>query len=167
MTRKLPWLLICAVSVFALAFVYRRGVDLNYDLRNYHYFVGYSLIHWRFDKDIAPAGIQSFFNPLPCAVFYLLISSLRFPTYAFVIAALQLSSLPILVFIIEQIDGELENRTPSVGALVALCLCLAAPSVVDRVGDYVLLLHYFTPGVTWSSFQSEGGRQSLESTAGR
>jgi len=132
--RKLPWLLICAVSVFALVFVYRRGVDANFDLQNYHYFFGYSLVHWRFDTDIAPAGLHSFFNPLPCALSYLLLSSLSFPKYAWIIAALQLSSLPILVLICIEIDREFGNETPSLEGLLALCLSLTAPLWWSELG---------------------------------
>jgi len=133
-TRKLPWLLICTVSASALGFVYRRGVDVNWDLRSYHYFSGYSLLHWRFDTDIAPAGLQSFYNPIPCALLYLLLSSLSFPSYAWIIAALQLSSLPILVLICMEIDRELGNEVPSLAAALALCLCLVAPLWWSELG---------------------------------
>src|SRR5437879_5888584 len=80
LSRKLPWLLIGAVSLLCFVFVYRRGVDINWDLRNYHYFNGYALVHWRYDTDIAPEGHEWFLNPIACAFFYLLRSSVSFPT---------------------------------------------------------------------------------------
>jgi hypothetical protein len=124
---KLPWLLIGAVALFDLIFVYRRGVDTNWDLRNYHFYNGYALIHWRFDTDIAPAGQESYLNPIPCAFFYLLLSSVPFPADAWILMALQLCSLPILVLICREIDRESGHETSSPAGLLALCLCIAAP----------------------------------------
>jgi hypothetical protein len=127
LARTLPWLLIGAVGLFDLVFVYRRGVDTNWDLRNYHFYNGYSLVHWRFDTDIAPEGQESFLNPIPCAFFYLLLSSVPFPADAWILMVLQLCSLPILVLICREIDRELGHETFSLSGLLALCLCIAAP----------------------------------------
>jgi hypothetical protein len=132
--RKIPWLLIGAVSLFGLVFVYRRGVDVNWDLRNYHYFNGYSLVHWRYDTDIAPQGHEWFLNPILCAFFYLLLSSVPFPADAWILAALQLSSLPILVLICREIDRELGHEVSSPAGWLALCLCLAAPIWWSELG---------------------------------
>ena len=134
LARRIPWLLTSAVSLLALGFVYRRGVDINWDMRNYHYFFGYSLIHWRFDTDIAPAGISSFYNPIPLAIFYLVLSSLKFPAYAWIIAAVQLSSLPVLVLICREIDRELGHEAPTTAGCLALGLCLAAPLWWSELG---------------------------------
>jgi hypothetical protein len=127
LSLKLPWLLIGAVALFDLVFVYRRGVDTNWDLRNYHFYNGYALVHWRFDTDIAPAGQESYLNPIPCAFFYLLLTAVPFPADAWILMALQLCSLPILVLIVREIDREFGHETSSVASLLALCLCIAAP----------------------------------------
>lgn len=134
LARRIPWLSIGAVSLFALWFVYQRGVDINWDLLNYHYFLGYSLLHWRFDTDIAPAGMNSFYDPIPLVMFYLMLSSLSFPVYAWIIAAVQLSSLPIVVLIGREIDRELGHETSSPAGWLALCLCLVAPLWWSELG---------------------------------
>lgn len=131
---KVPWLLIGVVGLFAFRFVYLRGVDINWDLCNYHYFFGYSLLHWRFDTDIAPAGMNSFYNPIPLAVFYLMLSKLPFPAYAWMLAAVQLSSLPVVVLIDREIDRELGHQTSSPAGWLALGLCLAAPLWWSELG---------------------------------
>jgi hypothetical protein len=46
------------------------GQDANVDLLHYHFYNGYALLAERLDKDIAPAGIVSYFNPLLDAVHY-------------------------------------------------------------------------------------------------
>lgn len=40
------------------------GPDANWDLRNYHYSNGRSIVTLSLFEDVAPAGIQTFFNPI-------------------------------------------------------------------------------------------------------
>lgn len=40
------------------------GQDSNWDLRNYHLYNPYAWLHDRISIDLAPAGLQSYFNPL-------------------------------------------------------------------------------------------------------
>jgi Protein of unknown function (DUF2029). len=40
------------------------GQDDNWDLRNYHLYNAYAWLHGRSQTDLAPAGLQSYFNPL-------------------------------------------------------------------------------------------------------
>lgn len=40
------------------------GQDSNWDLRNYHLYNPYAWLHGRLHTDLAPAGMQSYFNPL-------------------------------------------------------------------------------------------------------
>jgi len=51
------------------------GADANWDLQNYHYYNPWALLHWRSVPDSAPAGIQTFHNPLPDLPFYALVAS--------------------------------------------------------------------------------------------
>ena len=66
----------------------RLGADFNYDLRHYHFYNGYALVHGRFDQDLAPAGLQSFFNPLQDALYYLGIRHLPPRLFGFLLGAL-------------------------------------------------------------------------------
>jgi hypothetical protein len=93
----LAWLFSAVPVIFAFAFVYQRGQDINWDLQNYHYFVGYFLLHGRFIHDIAPTGLQSFINPTANILAYLPLAHLSFPASAWIILLVQLISLPILV----------------------------------------------------------------------
>src|SRR5262245_40053601 len=52
------------------------GKDLNWDLLNYHFYNGYALYTGRFERDLAPAQVQTFFNPLLDVPLYLAIVSL-------------------------------------------------------------------------------------------
>ena len=46
------------------AYTWFAGEDINWDWRNYHEYSAFALIHGRFNEDVAPAGIQTFLNPL-------------------------------------------------------------------------------------------------------
>lgn len=43
---------------------WQKGLDINWDVQNYHYYNAWAHLHDRYSIDLAPAGMQSFFNPL-------------------------------------------------------------------------------------------------------
>ena len=55
------------------------GKDVNWDLRNYHYYVAFALLEGRLGFDLAPAQIQTYFNPLADLPFYALVAALKDP----------------------------------------------------------------------------------------
>jgi len=57
------------------------GQDANWDIRNYHYYNAYALFNNRLAYDIAPAQLQTFFNPALDLLPYLLIQN--FPPFIF------------------------------------------------------------------------------------
>jgi Glycosyltransferase family 87 len=87
------------VSVLALAFgVYRAvrlGQDTNWDWQNYHDYDVLALFHGRGAVDVAPAGIQTFLNPLPYIPFYLLRHFLPPMLGGAIVGAVQALNLPV------------------------------------------------------------------------
>lgn len=67
----LPMLVFFAVGAGLAMYA---GQDANWDLANYHYYNGYSLVHHRENVDFAAAGLQTYLNPLADSVTYVLIS---------------------------------------------------------------------------------------------
>lgn len=51
------------------------GQDMNWDLRSYHFYNGFALLHHRIGWDFAPATEQSFLNPFFDLINYLIIST--------------------------------------------------------------------------------------------
>lgn len=49
------------------------GQDINWDLKQYHFYNGYAFLHHRFDKDIGPAMVQTYINPFFDVINYLFI----------------------------------------------------------------------------------------------
>ena len=131
---KSSWLLTVGVGLLALVFVFRRGLDSNWDLLNYHYVTAYSLIHGSYLHDIAAAGLQSFLNPLPNLLAFFALSELAFPASAWAITLVQLAALPLLVLISRQVGRDLGFRDDGWSAFLALVLCLLAPLWWSELG---------------------------------
>src|ERR1700677_2272459 len=74
------------------------GQDVNWDLRNYHYFDPYWLLvnHMR---DIMPAQLQTYYSPFLDIPFYLSVNHLSPRWIAFLIAVVQGTAFPILYLI--------------------------------------------------------------------
>jgi hypothetical protein len=59
---RIAALLLCLLGGGLLSVEF--GTDRNWDLQNYHLYGPYALLHGRMFHDIAPAQLQSFFNPV-------------------------------------------------------------------------------------------------------
>src|SRR3979490_498190 len=66
------WAVISGSLLAGAAYAWFAGEDINWDWRNYHEYSAFALINGRFDQDVAPAGIQTFLNPLAYLPAYLL-----------------------------------------------------------------------------------------------
>jgi hypothetical protein len=71
------------VKIFALLFVLSAltgaysvhlGVSQMWDVKNYHLYNPFALVEWRYLTDVAPAQLQSFFNPALDLPFFALIT---------------------------------------------------------------------------------------------
>ena len=127
-------LFITVVAVIAFAFVLMRGQDRNWDLLNYHFFTGYSLLNGRLEVDIAAANLQSFFNPLVNVFSYLAISKLPFPFSAWSILSLQLLAVPGVMLISREIGKALGYPKFSLTEVAILTICLLSPLWWSELG---------------------------------
>ncbi len=65
------------------------GQDSNWDLLNYHLYNPYAFLNDRLETDLAPAGLQSYFNPLLDVAYFAAISFFSPKTVAFLIGFFQ------------------------------------------------------------------------------
>jgi hypothetical protein len=94
---------ILIVSVTASAGIATMlGQDAGFDLLNYHYYSGFSLLKKAFGYDFAPAQIQSFYNPLLHLLSYLTLANFSAKAAAALLGAFQGLNV-YLVFRISQI----------------------------------------------------------------
>lgn len=64
------------------------GQDSNWDLFNYHLYNAYALLNGKLNTDWAPAGIQTYFNPLLDVVYFVLNRYLPAPAVGFLFGAM-------------------------------------------------------------------------------
>jgi len=79
----------CCVSACLLAGLWSllRGQDANWDLRNYHLYNGWAALHGRLAIDLAPAQLQTYFNPSLDVIQYALLTGLPGPLAGFLMGA--------------------------------------------------------------------------------
>jgi hypothetical protein len=66
--RKVPTVPLAVVvgaMIAGAAYAFAAGEDANWDLRNYHIYNVWAVASHRYGIDAAPAGFQTYFNPLP------------------------------------------------------------------------------------------------------
>src|ERR1700688_351004 len=97
-TTRSMRLLFAAPILFGLVSVL-IGQDTNWDLRNYHWYNPYALLNGRFDLDIAPAGLQSFFSPLLDIPWFILGRALPALLIGFLLGAVHSANLILIYFI--------------------------------------------------------------------
>lgn len=81
---------LCALFALVLGMLaVQWGQTTNWDLRNYHLYGAWAWLHDRAAYDLAPAQLQSFFNPLLYVPIYFLLEGTRPELSAFVLGAVQ------------------------------------------------------------------------------
>jgi hypothetical protein len=103
------------------------GADENWDLYNYHLYNPFAFLNRKQELDLAPGGIQSFFNPFLDLPYYLAITHLPGPVVGFLMGTLHglafVLALSICRTLIGSRQGHAAYRTT---LLLALAGCLTA-----------------------------------------
>ncbi|MDY4282083.1 glycosyltransferase 87 family protein [Xanthomonas sp. LF06-19] len=102
------------------------GQDANWDLRNYHLYNGYAALHGRLGIDLAPAQMQSYFNPLLDVLHYALFVGLPAPLAGFAMGVLHALAFLLLAGIVWQVLDPRLDRARLVPWLALAGLCSAA-----------------------------------------
>lgn len=80
------WFLVLCLAISSTT-SYLLGQDTSWDLQNYHFYNPWAFVHGRLMWDLAPAQLQSFFNPVPDLPFYLMVqANLPAPVIAMLLA---------------------------------------------------------------------------------
>ena len=117
-------------TLFFAGYAVLRGQDANWDFRNYHAYAGYALLHWRFGEDVAPGDIQTFFNPLPYAVPYLLRRHLPAVVAAGIFGAVQ----SLVLWVAWGLTGAVIERRRVLLRAAALALMASGAVTLSEVG---------------------------------
>lgn len=77
----------------------KLGQDYNWDLRNYHLYNAFAFLNGKMAIDLAPAQIQTYFNPTIDLLYYGLVKVLPGPVVGFIMGVLQGLNFILLVVI--------------------------------------------------------------------
>lgn len=131
------WLLVMNVFATVTIFGYqsvRLGQDANWDLRNYHYYNAYALLHGRLDVDYAPAGFHTYHNPLVDVPFYMMIESFRPKWAGFAFGALHGVSFWLMFQLACSIIGNVHRLHNVLLALVCAGVGMYGAGIVSELG---------------------------------
>lgn len=126
--------MIAASFSVTAAFALLRGQDFNWDQQNYHIGIPFLLQHGTFWKSVAPAGIQSYFNPYVIELQYLLLTHVAPIAFALIIAAVQSLAFLFAGLVCIEIVRPVARREAVWLALVGFALCLMAPMPLSEAG---------------------------------
>ena len=118
------------IAAFGLASV-ALGQDTNWDLLNYHLHNVYAVLHDRLHTDLAPAGVQSYFNPLLDLPYYAMAVSLPGPAVAFIMGAIHGLGAVLLAGIVRRVVPDASTR---LAWALALAGCLGA-TFLSEIGN--------------------------------
>ncbi|MBP0593870.1 hypothetical protein J8I87_30155 [Paraburkholderia sp. LEh10] len=103
------------------------GADANWDLYNYHLYNPFAWLHGKLQTDLAPAGMQSYFNPLLDTALYLLNTHLPSRAVGFLLGVLHGSTFVLIAAVAREVwpygSSDERYRLP---ILVAAAGCLTA-----------------------------------------
>ena len=77
------------------------GQDANFDLKNYHFYNPYAFFNNRYDIDIIPANLQSYYNPIQDIPFYFGVWHLSPKIITFILGMIQGVNV-FLIFLISR-----------------------------------------------------------------
>lgn len=115
-----------APIIFGLISLY-LGADANWDLRNYHLYNAFAFLHQKLTIDLAPAGLQTYFNPLLDLPYYWMSNHLPAPLAGFFMGFLHGFNFIFLALILRIVLFRLNIENPNRLAIyLATFGCLTA-----------------------------------------
>jgi len=99
--------LVLGLVIAALALAIAAGPDMNWDLRNYHYYIGAMQLHGGFDRHLFPAQLPTYFNPTLDVPLAFMLENFPPMAVALTIAAVQCLNIPLLFIISRQVLARL------------------------------------------------------------
>jgi Glycosyltransferase family 87 len=128
------------------------GKDVNWDLRNYHFYNSYSFLNGRIRYDYLPAQIQTFHNPLLHIFVYKLITILPPQIAGFSLGGLQGINCFIVILISQkvllnqysaQLNLFLSLLVAIVGACAPIFVCEIGTTFGDNLTSLLVLIGFF------------------------
>lgn len=110
------------------------GMDTNWDLRNYHYYVPYAFLNNRLDTDLAPGQMQSYLNPLPDIPFYYMVRTFPARTVGFILGVVHGLNLSLVLGIFLLVVRRLTLEWKLLLGALVVVLAAFSPMFVAELG---------------------------------
>src|ERR1700726_911295 len=107
------------------------GEDINWDWRNYHEYNAFALLNGRFAEDVAPAGIQTFLNPLAYLPAYLLRHHVGAPLWGMMLGAIHGLNLALIYWFSRLV---LSGAASGLTLAAAVVIAAFGPMTLSEVG---------------------------------
>jgi hypothetical protein len=135
--RIAVWLVPLLFGLLSLAL----GQDDNWDMKNYHWYNPYALLHGRLDLDMAPGQWQSYFNPLIDVPYYVLNALLPAPVVGFLMGCVHGLNFVLLLAIARHVLGaRAGDRLPLLLALIGTLGAGFLSELGNTMGDNLTAL---------------------------
>lgn len=136
-TSSQTWMVLAGCLLLGAVAALYAGQDAFWDTRNYHLYNAWALLGDRYGRDITPAGMQSYFNPLADVPYFLLGTGplAHAPRW---LAALQGLWFGLLIFVVWRIASRLAaSQARAVGGadLIAVLLGVSGTMAVSQLGS--------------------------------
>jgi hypothetical protein len=124
------WAAVAVPLLFALASVFVMGQDANWDLLNYHLYNAYALLNGRVGVDLAPAAMQSYFNPVLDLPYFLMVKYWPPRAVAFAMGLFHGLNFVFLLLVVKPFVARAKHPNAT-AILLALAGCLSAVFVSE------------------------------------
>lgn len=127
------------------------GRDINWDLKNYHYYNAYAFLESRMDFDIAPAQLQTFINPIGDVPFYWLTKTFPAWVVGFALGAVHGCNLSLVFMIFWSISKSPKTFLKMFWGICIVVVSAIAPGFVSELGNTMNdnLMSLFVLSAAW------------------
>ena len=110
-----PWRWALGWIVFWSMLCVLTPIEVGFDVAHYHIHDGWSALNGRLTRDLAPAGMHSYFNPLGSMITYAMIAALPAAAVTFLLGAIQAAVLIPLYLLCRRVLQSIghDNRVSS------------------------------------------------------
>jgi hypothetical protein len=134
-TKRARWLV---PVLFGLLSVW-LGADSNWDLFNFHLYNPFAFLHGKLATDLAPAGVQSYFNPLLDLPYYLMLVHWPGPLTGFIMGFLHglnfVLVLGICRAVLQGLPEQDRDRVPLLLAVAGVLTANFLSELGNSMGD--------------------------------
>ena len=135
MIRTAAVLVALLAPIICGMFAVSLGKDVNWDLKNYHYYNAYAFLENRLDFDVAPAQLQTFYNPLLDLPFFWMTRNLSAKTIGFILGCIHGINLSLIFLIYCRITS---YSRPAFKLAIGIAVVITsgiAPGFISELGS--------------------------------